>query len=261
MRANRARGYAVARACEVCPQEPCVRARARVVCARGCVRATLSHTCGQGWLKPFRSDQISARGVLARARFARKGHVCVRARVWCARVGVCAQRYLTRVGRGGSNRSDQIRSARVVCSRVRGLPARAMCACARACGVRAWVCARVCARVACVCARARVRVVCLCRPEGNGAMTQRWPFICAPRSDSRPWCPPGCSCGPQTPSYATKLAELTQKSRFPKPTKKKLKGHDDRRQTAHPPPEVSRSTGRNPLGLPPSFFKKKRGVA
>ena len=28
--------------------------------------------------------------VLARARFARKGHVCVRARVWCARVGVCA---------------------------------------------------------------------------------------------------------------------------------------------------------------------------
>ena len=140
------------------------------------------------------------RGLPARA-------MCACARACGVRAWVCARNVISHVWAGvAETRSDQIRSARVVCSRVRGLPARAMCACARACGVRAWVCARVCARVACVCARARVRVVCLCRPEGNGAMTQRWPFICAPRSDSRPWCPPGCSCGPQTPSYATKIA-------------------------------------------------------
>ena len=53
--------------CRVC-------VRVRVWCARMgvCVRACVC-VC-----------------VLARARFARKGHVCVRARVWCARVGVCA---------------------------------------------------------------------------------------------------------------------------------------------------------------------------
>ena len=118
-------------------------------------------------------------------------------------------------------RSEQHPCARVVCARgcVRA------CVCARVC---AW-CARVCA---CVCSRVR-------GPEGNGAKTQPWPFISAPRSDSRPRCPPGCSCGPQTPSYATKLAEVTQKSRFPQNRRKKLKR--DRRQTTLDggrPPEV-----------------------
>ena len=69
MRANRARGYAVARACEVCPQEPCVRARARVVCARGCVR---------GCVRAWRVCACVCARVCVRAcgcaRFARKAH-------------------------------------------------------------------------------------------------------------------------------------------------------------------------------------------
>ena len=137
--------------------------------------------------------------VRARARFARKGHVCVRARVWCARVGVCA------------------------------------CVCARGVCVRVY--ARACVRV---CVFVRVRGLPArpastprhLRPEGNGAMNQPWPFISAPRSESRPRCPPGCSCGPQTPSYATKIAELPKKSRFQKtelPPQKSRCYHD--RQT------------------------------
>ena len=49
-------------------------------------------------------------------------------------------------------------------------------------------------------------------------------LVSSPRFKSRPQCSPGCSCGPQIPSYATKIAELTQKSRFPETDEKKLKG-------------------------------------
>jgi hypothetical protein len=62
-------------------------------------------------------------------------------------------------------------------ARVRGLPARAMCACARACGVRAWVCAR-------------------------NVISHVWAGVAQTvqiRSDQRAWCARACEVCPQGP--------------------------------------------------------------
>ena len=170
--------------------------------------------------------------VHARARFAFKGHVCVRARVWCARMGVCA------------------------------------CVCARGVCVRVY--ARACVRV---CVFVRVRGLPArpastprhLRPEGNGAMNQPWPFISAPRSESRPRCPPGCSCGPQTPSYATKIAELPKKSRFQKtelPPKKVDVTTTDRQTTDGAPTPCSKVVrpDATPLDCLQAFSRKREGL-
>ena len=138
------------------------------------------------------------------------------ARVWCARVGVCVRACVRVCVRGVrvcvrvcAHACEGVR-ARVWCARV-GVCARGVCVCVC---VRARACACLCVCVCAVCLQGPRQHPAHLRPEGNGAKTQPWPFISAPRSDSRPRCPPGCSCGPQTPSYATKLAEVTQKSRF-----------------------------------------------
>ena len=162
--------------------------------------------------------------VRARARFAFKGHVCVRARVWCARVGVCA------------------------------------CVCARGVCVRVY--ARACVRV---CVFVRVRGLPArpastprhLRPEGNGAMNQPWPFISAPRSESRPRCPPGCSCGPQTPSYATKIAELTKKSRFQENNCLQTKKHHRQTDDGGAPPEVKSFDRTQPPWTASKLFQEK----
>ena len=69
---------------------------------------------------------------------------------------------------------------------------------------------------------------------GNGR-NQKRPLISAPRSEQRPRCPPGCSCGPQTPSYATRIAKLTQEWQFSLTLKTGYSVKDDRRQTAASP--------------------------